>query len=296
MEWVRADDGVQLMCRKWPGKVGAPVVLYLHGIEGHSQWFENTASVLNTKGMTIYAPDRRGSGMNSRDRGHLSSYKVFLSDVNQMLRRISQQHAGHPIIVWGNCWGAKAAAIVCQKVDTTKKKNDTEDIWRLESFPISALVLTSPAIFSKVDYDLRTKIEIAINHTMGGRRALRKWALPIRPAMFTNNPEYLEFIEKDPLRLSEVTSTFLVESYKLSKLAESAAGNISIPTLILQPEADQIVDVASLKKWNDKLRSTEKSMRLFPDAFHCLDFDANWFKEYTHLVSEWLLARAPAVE
>src|SRR5690606_11116879 len=91
---------------------GKPVVLYLHGIEGHSQWFEQTASELNRKGFTVYAPDRRGAGMNRRDRGHMQSYKEFLSDVESFLVRIRNSHPAHPVALWGNCWGAKGAAVL----------------------------------------------------------------------------------------------------------------------------------------------------------------------------------------
>lgn len=296
IEQQRSADGLQLACRVWKGKVGAPVILYLHGIEGHGQWFENTASVLNSKGMTVYAPDRRGSGLNARDRGHVSSYKMLIGDVNATLRRICQAHMGHPIIIWGNCWGAKLAAIISQDIDDKQAAKGSDEIGTLEQFPIAAIVLSSPAIFTKLDYDFKTKIEIATNHLMGGRRAMRKWSLPITPSMFTDNPAYLEYIEKDPLRLTEVTSTFLVESHKLSGLASKAAPRISKPIMILQPSNDQIVDIPKMEKWYAKIKSAEKSMRLFPDAGHSLDFDATWFKEYSHLVSEWLLARNPAVQ
>lgn len=289
---MRASDGVQLLCRIWRGKVGAPVVVYLHGIEGHGGWFENTAAVLNQKGITLYAPDRRGAGLNSRDRGHLSSYKQFIDDVNGILRRVCNAHIGHPIILWGNCWGAKTAALYAQ--DGLKASLGTE-MGQVEPFPIAALLLSNPAIFPKVDYDVKTKMEIAANHMMGGRRALRKWPIPITTTMFTDNPVYLDYLEKDPLRITELTATFFVESHKLSGVAEKVAGNISKPVLIIQSGADQIVDTVKLEKWYSRLKSADKTMRIFPDAYHCLDFDANWFKEYTHLVSEWLLSRLPAV-
>jgi alpha-beta hydrolase superfamily lysophospholipase len=258
-------------------------------VEGHSQWFENTASILNSKGITVYAPDRRGSGMNSRDRGHVTSYKVFIDDLNAILRKICNQHMGHPIILWGNCWGAKVATLFAQE-----SKGATEP-GVPDSFPISALVLSSPAIYSRVDYDLKTKLEIAANAVLGDRRALRKWPIPLTTQMFTDNPAYIQYLEKDPLRLHEATATFFVESFKLSAMAEKAAANISMPVIILQPGNDVIVDTEKLSKWFAKLKSSDKTMRLFPDAQHCLDFDATWFKEYTHLISEWLLSRLPAV-
>lgn len=268
------------------------MVLYLHGIEGHSQWFENTADLLNQKGVTIYAPDRRGSGLNNRDRGHLPRHQLFIDDVNGMLRKICAAHMGHPIILWGNCWGAKAATLFAQEQKGAPPAN-AEGV--VGQFPIAALLLSSPAIFTKVDYDLKTKAEIAANHVMGGRRAMRKYPIPIKKEMFTDNRVFLDYLEHDPLRLTEVTATFFFESHKLSELAKKTASNITMPVLIVQSGNDAIVDTEKLEQWYGKLKSTDKSLRLFPDAYHSLDFDANWFKEYTHLVSEWLLSRSPAV-
>ncbi|MDX2105284.1 MAG: alpha/beta fold hydrolase [Candidatus Melainabacteria bacterium] len=299
LHWIKASDDYQVNCRIWRGKVGSPVVLYLHGIEGHSQWFENTAFALNEKGITVYAPDRRGSGLNPRDRGHLSSYKVYLNDIHSMLRRIERDHAGHPIVLWGNCWGAKAATLICQDRDPNAK-GEKKELQEAESHPISGLVLSSPAIFTQIDFDLKTKAEIAFNHYMGDkmggdRRTMKKWPLPLRPSMFTDNEAYLEYLEHDALRIQFVTSTFLVESHKLSGLAQNTAKRLSLPILILQAGADQIVDIKATQNFLAKTKSTEKSMRLFPDAKHVLDFDNNWFKDYAHLAGEWVSARLPVV-
>lgn len=295
---MRAEDGIQYSCRIWRGEVGAPVILYLHGIEGHSQWFDNAADYLNQKGMTIYAPDRRGSGLNARDRGHMNSYRDYVGDINDMLRRISQEHTGHPIVVWGHCWGAKGAVLVCQDMEKTGKgkeaKTRAEDMLS-KGYPVCGLVLTCPAIYSRLDFDMKKKLTIAFNHFMGDRRAMRKWEIPLTASMLTDNPVYMNYIEEDPLRLKEVTSTFFYESHKLTTLAQKAAPKLSLPILILQAGADQIVDVPKVEGWLEKTRSEDKSMRIFPDASHSLDFDETWFKEYMHLVSGWLLARTPVV-
>ena len=94
MTSLRMSDGVELAVRLWKGKSGLPVVLYLHGIEGHSQWFENTASVLNQKGITVYAPDRRGAGLNPSDHGDLSSYKSYLGDLEMIIRKLAFDFVG----------------------------------------------------------------------------------------------------------------------------------------------------------------------------------------------------------
>lgn len=285
---MRMSDGVELATRIWKGKLGHPVVLYLHGIEGHSQWFENTASHLNSLGINVIAPDRRGAGLNPRDRGNLSSYKAYLADLEVILRKIAFDFVGHPIILLGNCWGGKAASVIAQK--------DYKPVGGELNLPIAGLVLTSPAIFTKVDYGAATKLQIAYNSILGGDSAAhRKWPIPIEVDMFTDNPTFQGFLKRDTLRLTEATSNFFVESFKLSKLAEKACNAIEMPVLILQSGSDRIVDVDKLQGWYSRIKSQTKDLRIFPDAQHALDFDANWIKEYTHVLADWILARLPVV-
>ena len=289
MTSLRMSDGVELAVRLWKGKSGLPVVLYLHGIEGHSQWFENTASVLNQKGITVYAPDRRGAGLNPRDRGNLSSYKTYLGDLEMIIRKLAFDFVGHPIVLIGNCWGAKAASVIAQK--------DYKPVASGEiNLPIAGLALTSPAIFTKIDFGASTKMQIAYTSFLGGDNAShRKWPIPLEVNMFTDNPTFQGYLKRDPLRLTEATASFFVESYKLGKLAEKANANIEAPLLVLQGGSDQVVDVEKLQSWFAKARCQTKDLRIFPESYHSLDFDANWFKEYTHVLAEWILARQPVV-
>jgi alpha-beta hydrolase superfamily lysophospholipase len=114
IEWLKAPDGGKLGCRVWKGIETAPVVIYMHGIEGHSQWFENTASVLNKNGITVYAPDRRGSGMNGNLGGHLENYNILLADLESQIKHARRQHRGQRVILIANCWSAKIATLFAQ--------------------------------------------------------------------------------------------------------------------------------------------------------------------------------------
>jgi acylglycerol lipase len=286
--WLKASDGLTLACRHWKGKPGYPVVAYIHGIEGHSQWFENTASLLNAQGMTVFAFDRRGAGLNPRDRGNLSSYKLLLADLETFLRKISFDYVGHSLVLIGNCWGAKLASVLCQK-DYRPVSSDAITL------PIAGLVLISPGIFTKVDYGLSTKLQIAYNSIIGEQGRQRKWPIPLELSMFTDNPSFHGYLGRDPLRLTEATANFFVESFKLSKLAEVAAPQLQLPLLMLQAGADRIVDLEKTQAFFSKIKSSSKEMRIFPDASHCLDFDQTWFKEYVHVLSAWIMAQCPVV-
>src|SRR5687767_8737669 len=73
---LTAVDGVTLHYRTWT-PVGRPPeasLLFLHGIASHGAWFAGTAVHLAERGIAVYAPDRRGSGLSGGPRGHVASY------------------------------------------------------------------------------------------------------------------------------------------------------------------------------------------------------------------------------
>jgi acylglycerol lipase len=285
VETVRGSDGSPLTCRVWQGQIGSPVAIYLHGIEGHSQWFENTAAVLNSRGITVYAPDRRGAGMNRKDRGDLSDHKTYLADVESMIRSIGSHYAGQAVVLIANCWSARAAAIIAREDYAPQAEK--------LAVPLSGLILTCPAIYSKIDFPGSIKFQILFEWLQGSYRVLRTWPIPLTPKMFTSNPPYLDFIEKDPLRLTDATTSFYVQTYILGWRARRAPNHINIPTLVLQAGNDPIADNEKTKGWYAQLKTTHKTMRIFPDASHSLDFDQTWFRDYTHLMTEWILAIPP---
>ncbi len=284
IDWLKASDTTKIGYRFWQGKPGSPVIFYLHGIEGHSQWFENTATILNDQGFTVFAPDRRGSGMNSQHRGHITNYVVLLDDLEIMLRFIKSQYPDSPIFLMANCWGAKLAAIVAQAQFRCSDKSLLP--------PLAGLIFTCPAIYARVDFPLLTKIQIALAWLLGQK--LRTWPIPLTTLMLTNNPDYLDYLQKDPLRLTSATATFFVQTFFLTLNARKAAKNIQIPTLILQSGFDEIIDIEKLENWYEEIATPEKSMHVFPEASHSLDFDSIWFKEYTHLLCNWINAKAGA--
>jgi alpha-beta hydrolase superfamily lysophospholipase len=201
-----------------------------------------------------------------------------------MMRSIGSHYSGHSLILIGNCWSARVAAIMAREDYVPQSPLTTR---------LSGLILTCPAIYSKVDFPTGTKIKIFSEWIQGSYRLLRTWPIPITPSMFTTNPPYLEFIEKDPLRLTEATTSFFMQTYMLGWRAKRAAKHISIPTLVLQAGSDQIADNEKSKSWYAQLKTAHKTMRIFPDAIHSLDFDQTWFRDYAHLMAEWILAIPP---
>lgn len=273
--WMTSEDGVQLFVRCWRGCAGAPVMVYLHGIEGHGEWFASTATHLSAQGISIYAPDRRGAGRSQGDRGHVDSHRQWIGDAAQILKEVRQEHPHDPLFLVANCWGARTATALLREEDA-------------RSLGLSGLVLISPAISVLIDLDPIGKLAVGWSWVTGSRR---RFPLPISIDMFTDDPAYIDFIEKDPLRLTEVTASFFVESLKLSRIASASAESLELPLLILQAGRDRIVKVDGTEDWYCRNRSADKQMYIFSWSEHSLDFDAHR-AEYARCMAEWLFAHA----
>jgi acylglycerol lipase len=271
--WVAADDRRELFYRYWSGKALAPVLVYLHGIEGHSAWFGPTAEKLAANGFHLYAPDRRGAGMNSEERGHLGSFQVFLQDIRNFLRFVKTEHPGSPLFLLGNCWGAKAAILLCGE----------------GTLPVDGLILTSPALKTLVDVDFRTKLQIARAYITQSRETFE---LPLTPEMFTKQPDYVRFIADDALRMTRATASFLVETLKLRWLAQRSAKKVELPLLIFQAGHDEIADTAYGDMWFRKAASKDKTLKFYGDSAHTIDFDL-CADDYVNVLADWVRRRVP---
>jgi alpha-beta hydrolase superfamily lysophospholipase len=269
---VTAKDGLELFYRYWPGKSEAPVLVYLHGIEGHSAWFGPTAKKLAGSGFNLYAPDRRGAGMNTMERGHLPSFRIFLQDISDFLQFVNKRHPHSPLFLLGNCWGAKASILIAAD----------------DSSQLQGLVLTSPALKTRVDVNLRTKLKIAAAYVRGSKEA---FDLPLTPEMFTREPDYIRFIADDPHRMTRATASFLVETLKLRWLAQRAAKSIKLPLLIFQAGHDDIADTNYGDQWFRRAASTDKMLKYYSDSAHTIDFDCS-SDDYAKVLAGWVQQRS----
>lgn len=269
-----------------PAKINEkkPVALYLHGIEGHAEWFANTASVLNQAGISVYAPDRRGAGLNFFERGHVENAQVLIEDVEFFLSLVAERHPGAPLFLIGNCWGAKLAAIVASETH----KWSTKTAEHPAKPELTGLVLICPAIKTKPDLKFSDKLSIAAALIAGKDALKQQLPIPLTTLMFTDNHLFLDYIDKDPLRLTSASKAFYFASFLLSLKSARIAPSIKIPTLILQSDNDAIVDVPGIESWFSKIATADKKYKKYDGAAHSMDFDKRQFMDYARDLTEWI--------
>lgn len=253
-----ASDGYRHCYRQWPA-AGDPRgrIVALHGIQSHSGWYEYSCRRLAMAGWEVWFLDRRGSGMNNRERGHAPNGGRLLEDVREfaeMARRTEPEVL--PMVLMAVSWGGKLAAVTAARAAGL----------------VDAVALLYPGILARIKPRWSQRLALRLAERMGSGQRLRP--IPLRdPGMFTSSRAWQEFIRRDPLALHEVTVSFLNASLQLDELAVAAPPAITCPLLLMLAGADRIIDNAATEGWLTRVRGPVRSV-VYPQAEHTLEFEA----------------------
>ncbi|QDT89031.1 alpha/beta hydrolase [Gimesia algae] len=257
-----ASDGYRLQGRVWhPENEQVRVTLViLHGIQSHSGWYESSCRQLCEQGARIYFFDRRGSGLNTRDRGHASHWRRLVQDVVQLLSQIrfqrEQPEQTVPIVLQGMSWGAKLATVVAAE--------------RPEL--IDGLALLYPGIKAKVNATALQQLQLSLAERLGIRD--KRVPIPLSdPTLFTADPDWQKWIQEDPLALHKVSVAFLLANRELDHLSEAATEQINCPVFCQLAGQDQIIDNLATEAYFSRIRSDQKTLFSYPEARHTLEFE-----------------------
>jgi alpha-beta hydrolase superfamily lysophospholipase len=270
---IRASDGVELHYLRWSSGRSPPwaVVVFLHGIASHGGWFGETAADLDEQGVTVYAPDRRGSGRSGGPRGHLDRYGRALDDVDEVVRLVGSEYPGTPLFLAASSWAAKLAVVYAAD----------------RPGPLSGLLLLGPGLLPRVNLSPARRVRVVAGHLV---RPTARLPIPLTPELYTANPPYLDFIRADPLRLGEATAQLFWETSRLDRRRRRASARLDLPLLVLQGGDDAMMDVAGTRRWFARLGLEDKTYVAYRGAGHTLDFQPDRTSYLADMLT-WLSAR-----
>ena len=291
LEEIRAYQaalGAKLHYREWCVASPRGRVVILHGIESHSGWYLASGSFLAKKGFAVYALDRRGSGLNLEDRGDTPSFKTLLEDIRLFIEGLpdlphptgqvqprpeEQAPPPAPLHLIGISWGGKLATALTL----------------LHPEHITSLMLITPGLASKVDFSTREKLDIFFSSLFAARR---KFKIPIEePEMFTANPQKIEYIKADGLRLKEATARFFAESVKLDLFLRKRIHLLRKPLFLMLAGIDPIIDNQRIISLVEQIPADEKKIKVYAHYHHTLEFEENP-QEFLEDLAAWVEAHS----
>ncbi len=253
---VRLSDDYTGFARLWRPPSPRSGVLYLHGIQSHGLWYEASAARLAEAGWAVLLPDRRGSGRNERDRGHAPSARRLLLDAAESLNELHARTGFSQFHVVGVSWGGKLALA----------------LQRFAPERVLSLSLLAPGLFPLVDLKFADKVRVGLSaltapHTL--------FDIPLQePELFTANPVRQQFIRDDPLKLTKVTTGFLLASRRLDRYVLAGAKHSrSCPLRVYLAGRDRIIDNHATKDFIRHLRWPSREIIEYDEAHHTLEFE-----------------------
>ena len=269
--FITASDGIRLHFRHWHGEAATQgVVVGLHGIQSHSQWYEYSSSRMTDAGFPVYFADRRGSGLNGRYRGHADHGERLLNDVRQLIRLAARENPNVPITLLGLSWGGKMAAAFAGRYPGT----------------VQRLALLYPGLCPAIRPNRwqRFLLSFARSHDLRHKPV----ALPLNdPALFTDDPHSQQGIANDPLALEFVTSGLLNAGRDLDAVLKTCRHAITQPTLLMLAGRDRIIDNAKTRRLVEEFASQQLTCQFYRDACHTLEFDPQKEQFVSDLIA-WL--------
>lgn len=229
-------------------------MLFLHGIESHSLWFQKTAEELGKRGRVSYAYDRFGWGQSEGTRGHSQSFSELREQVCSEISR-AQTAAGQPIHLVAQSWGGLLAVALIKS----------------KAVPIQRLTLIAPGIFPSRLRAVSIGAKTVINQVL---RTAAPMDLPYSIDDLATNKEAVSFIANDLCRITSITTQTAQVTLELLLAARRVSLGKGSPfpedSVCILADRDNVVNSARTSKL---MKTLNIQTKLIETSAHSLSLD-----------------------
>ena len=274
----RTEDGEELVAHAWRAKHSKGVVACVHGLSGSGEQFAPLPE--RTPGFSFYALDLRGQGndpVKSR-RGMELDVDWQMRDIGAFLSALAQEHPREPMYLMGESMGALLAGLYAARYGVGGEAS------------ISGVVLSVPvvALAREVPNSVRWMLRMLGKAFPKARLSpsLFVKGKAITPPI-TRDREYQDSLREKPHHISNFSLGFLVELGDMIDDSWTVASQLQVPTLVLAAGQDCYVRVDQIRSWFDEIAASDKTLNVYPDAYHLLWHDWDRDKVVSDL-GKWL--------
>jgi alpha-beta hydrolase superfamily lysophospholipase len=245
---------MDLHYQSWNVQDPSAVFCLVHGLGGHTGRWEALADFFKVRGIASYALALRGFGDAPGLKGHIDSLDLYLSDIESLNSIIRKDHPQKKIFLIGESLGG----LICF---LSAARNG-----RL----FDGVICLSPAFGNVMRIGVGTYISIFLSLFYNPRK---QFILPLSLSACSRDSILVRGMDKDAREHRFATARLLIEIFIAQLRSRALAAKISMPVLFLLSGSDSIVSSESSKAVYRRLRSNDKTIRLYPDMFHALSIE-----------------------
>ncbi len=251
--FFRSTSDHRLFFRLWRSPSESAILILVHGIGEHSGRYERLASELRANDISVFAHDLLGHGRSIGQRGHISRFDDFTSDLRDFRAHV-QQLVGEelPVFLMGHSLGGLISLRFLQQYP--------EIPWR-------GAVLSAPALGLRMQVPRWKRAAARVLS-----RAVPWLALDngIDATDLSHDEEVIEAYLRDPLVHRRISARLFAEMQAASSTARERMPDIAVPNLLLLlPLDDRICDTDASRAAVARIAKASKvTVYEYEGAFH----------------------------
>ncbi|MCL1918562.1 MAG: lysophospholipase [Peptococcaceae bacterium] len=218
------------------------VVILVHGFrefgERYSKWAEKFAGIQ----CAFFAHDQRGHGRTPGKHGSVSSYDLFLKDIDCVRRKVADEYPDLPVILYGHSMGGNIVLNYILKGFAGSTGSDGSQL-----IPITCAILTSPWLRLP-----KQPPRLLIKALAGAGRIFPNFMIKPSLGELSRDIHYIKDIDPESLMHNCLGINICCQIIQAGEYALAHADKITIPTLLMRAELDEIVSAAAVEEFAKK--------------------------------------------
>lgn len=243
-------DGKKLAVQVWNAEAPEAVMIGLHGMNDYAKTFEMPGPWFSDHAITTYAFDQRGFGRSPQP-GIWPGSDLLINDARTFIRLVRDRHPNLPIYVLAVSMGGAAAISMFAEQDPPQ---------------IDGLILVAPAVWgwSSMNPIYKAALWVAA-HTFPQSRFTGE-SLDILPS---DNLKMLRDNYYDDLMIKETRTDAIYGLVGLMDKGYLSVEQVSVPTLVLYGEKDQIIPRKPVEDILDRIGGPTRVVE-YKNGYHML--------------------------
>lgn len=268
----RGVRGLKIFHQAWlpKGEVRA-VLLLVHGIGEHSGRHLNVVQHFVPRGYAIYALDHIGHGRSEGPRECVERFTDYTANLATFSGMVHSWQPDKPLFLLAHSLGGLIAAAHLLEHQSTYR----------------GAVFSAPALKPG---DSISPVAIAISKLLSVF-APHVGVSELKSHHLSRDPAVVQSYDADPLvHHGRTKARLAAEVIKTMQRFEAAVGHLKLPFIVLQGDADQLVNPAGAQMLHAKASSADKSIKIYRGLYHEL-FNEPERNRVLADVEAWLAAR-----
>ena len=267
----QSNDGINIYEHWWrPLREPEASLIIVHGLQEHSGRYSKFAQFLAGNGYAVDALDLRGHGKSNGTTAFVRTFDDYVADLSAFcMIAVKERLPGKPTFLMGFSMGGTVVSLY-----TIKCKPG-----------IRGLILSAPAI--KLSKHVSSPLLEGVT-AKAAKFFPRVPSKKMKSSHLSRIPEVAAAYDSDPLVCHRgVLLKTGAEFIKAMKFVQSRMEEIEQPLLIVHGTEDKLVDVIGSQWLHDRVKSNDRTLKLYEGYFHEVINDKDSEQVYKDIL-DWL--------